>query len=67
MMESMEQYYIATEDGRTEGPYLFESLETFYTDGKMTEDTLVCIVGSQEWVGILDNFRARTEERSPPL
>lgn len=49
-MESMEQYYIATEDGRTEGPYLFESLETFYTDGKMTEDTLVCIVGSQEWV-----------------
>lgn len=50
MMESMEQYYIATEDGRTEGPYLFESLENFYTDGKMTEDTLVCIVGSQEWV-----------------
>ena len=34
-MESMEQYYIATEDGRTEGPYLFESLETFYTDLKM--------------------------------
>lgn len=46
----MEQYYIATEDGQTEGPYLFESLETFYTHGKITKDTLVCIAGCQEWV-----------------
>lgn len=46
----MEQYYIATEDGKTEGPYSFESLEAFYTDGKIRIDTLVCIAGSQEWV-----------------
>lgn len=45
----MEQYYIATEDGKTEGPYLFESLETFYTHGKITKDTLVCTAGGQEW------------------
>lgn len=45
-----EQYYIATEDGQTEGPYLFESLETFYTHGKITKDTLVYIAGGQEWV-----------------
>lgn len=50
MMGSMEQYYIATEDGKTEGPYLFESLETFYTHGKITKDTLVCIAGGQEWI-----------------
>ncbi|PNC22445.1 hypothetical protein CXU19_11205 [Akkermansia muciniphila] len=52
MMGSMEQeqYYIATEDGKTEGPYSFESLETFYAEGKINDDTLVCIAGGQEWV-----------------
>lgn len=52
MMGNMErkQYYIATEDGKTEGPYYFESLETFYTHGKIRIDTLVCITGGQEWV-----------------
>ena len=45
-----EQYYIATEDGKTEGPYSFESLETFYAEGKINDDTLVCIAGGQEWV-----------------
>lgn len=49
-MGSMEQYYIATEDGQTEGPYSFESLEAFYTEGKINDDTLVCIAGDQEWV-----------------
>ncbi len=52
MMGNMEQeqYYIVTEDGKTEGPYSFESLETFYTEGKINDDTLVCIAGGQEWV-----------------
>lgn len=56
----MEQYYIATEDGKTEGPYSFESLETFYTHGKIRIDTLVCIAGGQEWVEfhiVLDHKR----------
>ncbi|WP_290488621.1 DUF4339 domain-containing protein [Akkermansia sp. UBA3271] len=46
----MEQYYIATEEGQTEGPYSFASLETFYAEGKINDDTLVCIAGGQEWV-----------------
>lgn len=50
MMGSMEQYYIATEDGQTEGPYSFESLEASYTNGKITQKTLVCIAGDQEWM-----------------
>lgn len=52
MMGNMEQeqYYIATEDGKTEGPYSFESLEASYTNGKITQKTLVCIAGGQEWV-----------------
>ena len=52
MMGSMEQeqYYIATEDGKTEGPYSFEMLENLYTQGEIIEDTLVCIAGGQEWV-----------------
>lgn len=52
MMGNMEQeqYYIATEDGKTEGPYSFESLEASYTEGKITQKTLVCIAGGQEWV-----------------
>lgn len=50
MMGSMEQYYIATEDGQAEGPYSFESLETFYTEGKINDDTLVCIAGDQGWM-----------------
>lgn len=48
--KSMEQYYFATEEGQTEGPYSFASLETFYTEGKINDDTLVCIAGGQEWV-----------------
>lgn len=59
MMGSMEQYYIATEDGKTEGPYSFESLEASYTNGKITQKTLVCIVGSQEWV----QFRTVLEQK----
>lgn len=50
MMRSMEQYYIATADGQTEGPYAFETLKTLYTHNKITEDALVCIAGGQEWV-----------------
>ena len=52
MMGNMEQeqYYIATEDGKTEGPYSFASLETFYAEGKITQKSLVCIAGGQEWV-----------------
>ena len=46
----MERYYIATEEGQTEGPYSFESLETFYTEGKINDDTLVCIAGDQRWM-----------------
>ena len=46
----MEQYYIATEEGQTEGPYSFASLETFYAEGKITQKRLVCIAGGQEWV-----------------
>lgn len=46
----MEQYYLATADGQTEGPYFFESLETFYTHGKITKDTLICVAGGQQWV-----------------
>lgn len=52
MMGNMEQeqYYIATEDGKTEGPYSFASLEASYTNGKITQKALVCIAGGQEWV-----------------
>lgn len=45
----MEQYYIATAEGKTEGPYSFEELEAFYTHGKIRIDTLVCVAGGQEW------------------
>lgn len=41
----MEQYYIATEDGKTEGPYPFETLKILYTHGKITGDVLVCVAG----------------------
>lgn len=50
MMGSMEQYYIATENGQAEGPYGFGTLKTLYTHGKITKDALVCIAGGQEWV-----------------
>lgn len=46
----LEKYYIATEEGETQGPYFLSSLNTFYTHGKITEDTLVCMAGGQEWV-----------------
>lgn len=64
MMGSMEQYYITTEDGKTEGPYLFESLETFYKHGKITKDTLVCIAGGQEWVQFGTVLEQKWKEKS---
>ena len=48
-IRGMEQYYIATAEGKTEGPYSFEELEAFYTHGKIGIDTLVCVAGGQEW------------------
>lgn len=40
----MEQYYIATEEGQTEGPYSFASLETFYAEGKITQKALFALL-----------------------
>ena len=48
-IRGIEQYYIATAEGKTEGPYSFEELEAFYTHGKIGIDTLVCVAGGQEW------------------
>lgn len=52
MMGSMEQeqYYIATEDGKTEGPYALGTLKTLYAHSRIAKDALVCIAGGQEWV-----------------
>ena len=60
----MEQYYIATEEGQTEGPYSFASLETFYTKGKINDDTLVCIAGGQEWVQFGTVLEQKWKEKS---
>ena len=60
----MEQYYIATEEGQTEGPYSFASLETFYTEGKINDDTLVCIAGGQEWVQFGTVLEQKWKEKS---
>ncbi len=52
MMGNMEQeqYYIATEDGKTEGPYALGTLKTLYAHSRIAKDALVCIAGGQEWV-----------------
>lgn len=60
----MEQYYIATEEGQTEGPYSFASLETFYAEGKITQKNLVCIAGGQEWVQFGTVLEQKWKEKS---
>ena len=45
----MEQYYIATAEGKTEGPYSFENLEVQCNCGMINPETLVCAAGGQEW------------------
>ena len=60
----MEQYYIATEEGQTEGPYSFASLETFYAEGKITQKSLVCIAGGQEWVQFGTVLEQKWKEKS---
>ena len=45
----MEQYYIATAEGKTEGPYSFENLEVQCNCGMISSETLVCVAGGQEW------------------
>lgn len=66
MMGSMEQeqYYIATEDGQAEGPYSFESLESSYTNGKITQKTLVSVVGGQEWMQFRTVLEQKWKEQS---
>ena len=46
----MEQYYIATAEGKTKGPYYLESVKVQCNCGMITPETLVCVVGGQEWV-----------------
>ena len=60
----MEQYYIATEEGQTEGPYSFASLETFYAESKITQKSLVCIAGGQEWVQFGTVLEQKWKEKS---
>lgn len=48
-IRGMEQYYIATAEGKTEGPYSFENLEVQCNCGMISPETLVCVVGGQEW------------------
>ena len=60
----MEQYYIATEEGQTEGPYSFASLETFYAEGKITQKSLVCIAGGQEGVQFGTVLEQKWKEKS---
>ena len=50
MIGSMEQYYIATAEGKTKGPYYLESVKVQCNCGMITPETLVCVVGGQEWV-----------------
>lgn len=45
----MEQYYIATAEGKIEGPYSFENLEVQCNCGMICPETLVCAAGGQEW------------------
>lgn len=57
----MEQYYIATEEGQTEGPYSFASLETFYAEGKITQKK-PCLHCWRSRVGAVRNgFRTEVE------
>ena len=60
----MEQYYIATEEGQTEGPYSFASLETFYAEGKITQKSLVCIACGQERVQFGTVLEQKWKEKS---
>lgn len=49
IVRDMEQYYIATAEGKTEGPYSFENLEVQCNCGMINPETLVCAAGGQEW------------------
>ena len=59
----MKQYYIATEEGQTEGPYSFASLEAFMPS-KITQKSLVCIAGGQEWVQFGTVLEQKWKEKS---
>lgn len=48
--KSMNQYYVATEDGKTEGPLSRYDLMMKYARGEINKKTLVCPENEQDWV-----------------
>lgn len=46
----MEQYYISSQEGETQGPFSLNALEILCNQKRITAKTLVCKEGSNHWM-----------------
>lgn len=61
------QYYVATDGKNSQGPYPLTMLKTLYEHNKITEDTLVCAEGGQEWMQFRTILEQERNKYSEPL
>ena len=58
------KYYIATPEGRTEGPFHPETLEVLARRKSITFETLICREGGNEWIKYGEFLSSATHEKS---
>lgn len=58
------KYYIATPEGKTEGPFYSETLEVMERRKSINLETLICQEGGNEWIKYGELILSKTQEKS---
>lgn len=58
------KYYIATPEGKTEGPFYPETLEVMERRKSITLDTIICREGGHEWIAYGDLLSSKAQEKA---
>lgn len=58
------KYYIATPEGKTEGPFYPETLEVMERRKNITLETLICQEGGHEWIKYGELISSKTQEKA---
>lgn len=58
------KYYIATSEGKTEGPFYSETLEVMERRKSINFETLICQEGEHEWIKYGELISSKTQEKT---
>ena len=58
------KYYIATPEGKTEGPFYPDTLEVMERRKSITLETLICQEGEHDWIKYGELISSKTQEKT---